>query len=257
MRLFEPPAAARQMMWARFTTLGGVLGARTHASSTRRCSVETVSGPAGCHRPAAYRRPTRLSRYLRDTRLEGERARSQVQAYLEQLGDENLVIAELMEFERNFYAIVSEQSTGVGAFELLVDPWTGAVLPEPGPNMMWNSKYGHMGGLGGTMGGAFGMMGVASPMTGPGMRSDACLGIGPVSTSGETEVSADGAVQAAQACLEQALPGTEATDPMPFYGYFTLPVERDGEVVGMLLSVHGATGEVWYHTWHGDYRGEV
>jgi len=32
-----------------------------------------------------------------------------------------------MQFESNYYAIVMEQSTGLGAFELLADPQTGAV----------------------------------------------------------------------------------------------------------------------------------
>jgi len=49
-----------------------------------------------------------------------------------------------MQFESNYYAIVMEQSTGLGAFELLADPQTGAVFPEMGPNMMWNTKYSPM-----------------------------------------------------------------------------------------------------------------
>jgi len=48
---------------------------------------------------------------------------------------------EVIEFQYNFYAAV-EADTGIGAFELLVNPYTGAVMPEPGPNMMWNTKYG-------------------------------------------------------------------------------------------------------------------
>src|SRR4030067_1263921 len=52
-----------------------------------------------------------------------------------------------MEFSDNFYTEVEEQSTGIHAFELLIDRYTGAVYPEPGPNMMWNTRYGHMGGM--------------------------------------------------------------------------------------------------------------
>ena len=61
-----------------------------------------------------------------------------------------------MEFDNQFYAEVREKNSGTGAFELLVNKWTGAVVPEPGPNMMWNTKYGQMGmGMmrGGMMGG--------------------------------------------------------------------------------------------------------
>ena len=51
-----------------------------------------------------------------------------------------------MEMQYNFYIEVKEKDTGVHAFELLVNPYSGAVYPEPGPNMMWNTKYGMMGG---------------------------------------------------------------------------------------------------------------
>ena len=37
-----------------------------------------------------------------------------------------------------------------------------------------------------------------------------------------------------------------------FYGYYTLHFLQDGEIEGM-LSVHGSTGDVWYHSWHGDF----
>ncbi|HEV2356482.1 MAG TPA: hypothetical protein VGZ23_02565 [bacterium] len=49
----------------------------------------------------------------------------------------------MMEFSNNFYVAVKNKVTGEGAFELLVDRYTGFVRPEP-QNMMWNTKYGHM-----------------------------------------------------------------------------------------------------------------
>jgi hypothetical protein len=62
-------------------------------------------------------------------------------------------------------------------------------------------------------------------------------------------------VQAAQAYLDQAQSGLTADDHADtFYGYFTLHTLQDGQVVGM-LSVNGYTGQVWYHTWHGDFIG--
>src|SRR3972149_9562574 len=57
----------------------------------------------------------------------------------------DLRIKEIMEFSNNFYIIVQEKSTGINAFELLVDRYTGRVMPEHGPNMMWNTNYGMMG----------------------------------------------------------------------------------------------------------------
>ncbi len=147
-------------------------------------------------------------------------------------GNPDLEIAEIMQFSRNFYVEIRETSTGIGAMELLIHPITGAVHPEPGPNMMWNAKYGHMG-QGGMMG--RGMMG--------GFRLP----------SGDMTLSANEAIAAAQAWLDANLPGVMAGDEAEsFYGYYTLHTLADGEISGM-LSVNGATGQVWYHNWHGAF----
>ena len=55
----------------------------------------------------------------------------------------DLAVAEVMEFSNHYYVLVKEKSTGRGALELIVER-NGFVHPEPGPNMMWNTKYGHM-----------------------------------------------------------------------------------------------------------------
>lgn len=153
-----------------------------------------------------------------------DRAQAQVQAYLDRTGDKDLVIDELMEFDQNFYALVKEKSTGIGAFELLVSRATGAVRPEPGPNMMWNAKYGGMAG---------GMTGAGRPW-------------------GTMTVSADRATQIAESWLDQHRPGSSAGTGDAFYGYYTFHFEKDGQVAGM-LSVNGQSGAVWFHTWHGGF----
>jgi hypothetical protein len=131
-----------------------------------------------------------------------------------------------MEFTDNFYAEVEEQSSRVHAFELLIDPYTGAIHPEPGPNMMWNTKYGHMGGW----------------------RGD-----GTQRPTADMPVSAAEAQEYSQRYLDSYLPGTMADEHAEaFYGYYTLHVLQDGEVVGM-LSVNGFAGQVWYHNWHGEF----
>jgi hypothetical protein len=144
--------------------------------------------------------------------------------------------------------VVTEKSTGLGAFELLVDPVSRIAYPEHGPNIMWNLKYGGlnhqnmMGGRSSMMGGSYGMMG------GNGWSSSI-----PSNVSADMTVSPEKAIQAAQAYLDANLAGTKAaTDPVQFYGYYTLDFERNGVVAGM-LSVNGFSGQVFLHTWHGTF----
>ncbi len=161
-----------------------------------------------------------------------DQAQSSVQAVLDRQGNRDLAIDELIEFQDNFYASIREKSTGTGAFELLVNRSTGTVTPEPGPNMMWNTRYGMMAGWGGSMMGG-GMMGVGT-------------------ATGPMTVSADQAAQTAQGWLDQHQPGSTTNTPDRFYGYHTVDLEKDGTMTGM-LSVNGYTGQVWYHTWHGSF----
>jgi hypothetical protein len=143
-----------------------------------------------------------------------------VRDQLARWGYGNLVPKKVMEFTNHFYVLVVEKGTGKGAMELLVG-WDGFVHPEPGPNMMWNTKYGHTVGW----------------RTLP-------LGTPPVSRERAREL--------AQEFLTQTYPGTTADEGTEFYGYFTFHVLRDGRPVGM-LSVNAYTGQVWYHGWHGAF----
>ncbi|MGD1992720.1 MAG: hypothetical protein PVI59_05955 [Anaerolineae bacterium] len=157
-----------------------------------------------------------------------EEAYEAAEAYVDQLGYAGLTISEVMEFERNFYAIAVEADTGIGAMELLIEKSTGQVGPEMGPNMMWNTRYG-MHARGGRM-------------------------MGWCSGGRETnDVTAAEALEIAQRWLDANRPGvTVEHHADPFYGYYTIHTQEDGEIEGM-LSVHGSTGQVWYHTWHGAF----
>jgi hypothetical protein len=160
--------------------------------------------------------------------------------YVAALNNLDLKIAEVMVFDNNAYVRVVEKSTGTGAFELLVDPVSQAVYPEHGPNMMWNLKYGGMN-AGQRMGAGRGMMGNYAP--------DAT----PAAVPSKMTLSSAQALQAAQKYLDTAMPGTRtATDADPFYGYYTIDILRDGKTVGM-LGVHGFSGQVFLHTWHGTF----
>jgi len=172
-----------------------------------------------------------------------DEAATRIQDYVAATGNEDLALLEVMEFENNFYAIVYEKSTGIAAFELLM--WkqtprsgmmgggmmgggmmTGGIVPEPGPNMMWNTKYSMM----------RGMMGSRWP----------------TDVSGQMTVSEQDAKSIAENYLSQYFPGAHVEGITRFYGYYTIDFERDGKIIGM-LSVNGYSGQVWYHSWHGAF----
>jgi hypothetical protein len=86
--------------------------------------------------------------------------------------------------------------------------------------MMWNTKYGMMG-----------------------------YGRAPTA---DMPVAADKAAEYAQRWLDANIPGSKAEKPDTFYGYYTMDISVNGSTFGM-LSVDGYSGEVWYHTWHGQF----
>lgn len=155
-------------------------------------------------------------------RISMDDALAQAEAYAARIS-EDLQVSEVMEFSRNFYAILIESDSGRGAMELLIDPYSGAVSPEVGPNMMWNDKYSHMGSSSG---------------------------------AAANTLSLNEAAEAAQLALDEQLPGAKLEQHgTEFYGYFSFDYSVDGEIAGM-LSVHGEDGRVWFHTWHGEFIGE-
>jgi hypothetical protein len=173
-------------------------------------------------------------------------AADRVKEMLQLRGYNDLVVEEVMEFTNHFYVLVKEKSTGIGAFELIVER-SGFIHPESGPNMMWNTKYGHMAWFGGTMG--HGIMGNGNG-TGPqgGGRSGQ-------PNAQDQPLAIERARQIAGQYLSTAFPGATPDHGTAFYGYFTFDVERDDATTGM-LSVNAYTGQVWYHTWHGTFLQE-
>jgi len=123
---------------------------------------------------------------------------------------------EAMQFDNGFYAELLDPA-GNGATEVLIDPASGAVGPEFGPAMMWNTAYG--------------------------MHRARTDGV---------SISPQQAQQIAQAWLVDNRPAEQAGPPEAFPGYYTLHTLRDGKIIGM-LSVHATTGAIWYHTWHGRF----
>ncbi len=151
-------------------------------------------------------------------RLSLEQAVSAGNQYASDYYSDAVELAEVMEFDANFYLLFVETETGRGAFELLVDPYSGIVSSEPGPNMMWNLKYGHMG-----------------------------------SYPGDNSIALKDARLIAEHSLATNWPGAHAEvdgEGASFYGYYTFDYAIDNQMTGM-LSVNGLTGQVFYHTWHG------
>ena len=126
--------------------------------------------------------------------------------------------------------MVKEKDTGTGAFELLVNKYTGAISAEMGPNMMWNTKYGMHNGMMGWLAG--------TPTT-------------------AATVTAEQAKANAQQYLNTYYLGTTVGDAQAFYGYYHVEVLSSGDKVYGMLSVNSYTGQVWYHTWHGEFIQEI
>jgi hypothetical protein len=123
---------------------------------------------------------------------------------------------EVIWFDNGFYVELKDPA-GNSATEVLVDPVSGAVATEPGPAMMWNTRYG--------------------------MHPAA---------NGAATVSAEQARRLADAWLGANQPGRRAEPADAYPGYYTLEFIRGGTVDGM-LSINATTGQVWYHTWHGRF----
>lgn len=157
-----------------------------------------------------------------------DQAAEAVRRYLNAYGNK-LVLNEVMNFTLNYYAEVEEKDTGIHAMELLIDKYAGQVYPEMGPNMMWNTRYGMMGG--GMMGGGY------YPGNAP---------------TTNMPIPSEQAESLAQQYLDRNMPGVTVAEADTFYGYYTLHILRNGRIEGM-LSVNGYTGAIWYHNWHGSF----
>ncbi len=161
-------------------------------------------------------------------RLEMQQADSLLETYITRNGKSGEVVMELMEFEGNFYAQIGDSDSGRLLSEVLIDPFSGYVQPEFGPNMMWNTEYGHMGRWRGWF----------SRSGGRGLK-----------------VSGEEAVVIADEWIKRNGINQVADDYADeFPGYYTIHILENGRITGM-LSVNGRDGRVWLHDWHGEYLG--
>lgn len=156
-------------------------------------------------------------------------------AYLKNRGDGDLKVSNVIEFEKHFYAVITEKDSGRGAFALIINPKTAAVSYEPGPSVFWNLKYG--------------MMGRSTRLATPGDPFEDVDGK-------SMTVSASQAKDFAQAKLDASAAGrTVEGDGLAYYGFYTFEYSEDGKTFG-LVSVNGYTGSVWLHDWNGAFVSE-
>jgi hypothetical protein len=173
--------------------------------------------------------------------------RDRVESWLSTQGFASFKVSEVMAFTNNDYVAVSD-GKGKPAFELLYTPRASWLMEEP-VSMMWNTRYGMMGGFAETAGSGplWGMMGGGGMMGG--WNGWYGGGSGKVTTLAQ-------AVEVANSWLAQYRGAKRAeSDGRAFPGYYTLDTTRNGKTAGM-LSVNATTGAVWYHGWHGAFVAE-
>ena len=154
--------------------------------------------------------------------------------FMNSLGNSALALDEVEEWEFNYYVVVKEAAPSqYKAFQLIIDKWTGSIMPEPGPSMMWNQKYGGM------------MNSMTDGMPGHMNRRDRKM------TEPTFTVTPEAATSAANQFLRERFRRPLVVDGVPdvFFGYYNFDVNdaATGAKYGM-LSVNGSTGQIWYHT---------
>ena len=145
--------------------------------------------------------------------------------YLASLNNPNLAIANVQEYAVNFRFALYEKNTGVGAYEMTINKYTGYVYPGMGPSVTWNTKYGIVNGV---------------------------LTIYNATATATMPVTAAQAQSFAQQYLSTVMPATTVGNTTPFYGYYNVEVLSDGNMYGV-LSVNGYTGQIWYQAWLGSF----
>lgn len=146
-----------------------------------------------------------------------DEARRNMQSFAQQYGPE-IEIEDLMAFSSNYYGVVKDAKNDQYIAEVVVDRYSGSAYPEPGPNMMWNTRYG------------------AGRAQAEGVSYDLA-----------------GSKKLAEEFLTGYLPEAQIMESHEMPGYYTFDFGRQ-EIEGM-LSVNAYSGQIWVHTWHGPYLG--
>ncbi len=144
-------------------------------------------------------------------------ARTAIQAFINS-SNSSLQISELWEYGTVFKAELSDTS-GVKAFDLIADKFTGAVMPEMGMSMMLNASYGRS------------------------MYKTSNFGK-------NLTVTPDQATSVAQGFVNQNGLGYILGTPETYPGYYKFHTTLDGKdgKFGMDIMVNGYNSEIWMNT---------
>src|SRR5215471_746591 len=158
---------------------------------------------------------------------------------LNAIGNSSLALDEVEEWEFNYYVVVKQSAPSqYKAFQLIIDKWTGGVMPEPGPGMMWNQKYAGM------------LNSMINGMPGHMNRRERKI------TEPTFTLTPEAAAANANQFLRERFNRALVVESVPdvFFGFYNFDVNDavTGAKYGM-LSVNGSSGQVWYHTWHGNF----
>jgi hypothetical protein len=148
-----------------------------------------------------------------------DQAMKNMQSFAHQYG-QNIEIEDLMAFSSNYYAVLKDKNSNQSIAEVIVDRYSGSAYPEPGPNMMWNTR------------------------TGAGRAQ-----------AGNASYDLPGAKKLAGGFLTGYLPGAQIIESNEMPGYYTFDFGRKD--IESMLSVNAYSGQIWVHTWHGSYLGEM
>ncbi len=136
-------------------------------------------------------------------------------AYTQKL-NQDVVVAELHEFSNGYEVELKEGKTGAKAYEVMVYKNGGQIIAEMGPNIMWNTKYGHMN----------------------------------WGNTGAVTVSEEQATKSAQEFVTKMGQGYSIGKPELAPGYYEFMVQKDGKDYAE-LDANGFTGQIWFENWQG------
>ncbi|MFQ6050817.1 MAG: PepSY domain-containing protein [Candidatus Hydrothermarchaeota archaeon] len=150
-----------------------------------------------------------------------EEAKKIAEDYVEEYN--NLKLDEVYEFQTHFEAEFEEKDTGKHAFEIVVDKYTGAISPEMGPNMMWNTKYGHF-------------------------STDYLV---PMSITEEK------AREIVQEFINRNNLDWNLDNAEVYYGFYEFHAKDKNKSIVAQINVNGYTGALWIENWHGPVINEL